>query len=59
MIVEFGAKRESMVKIDRGQPRSTKDILGLHLFQEWNLDPSKWTLASTVQVTLCLIIFQP
>ena len=47
MIVEFGAKRESMVKIDRGQPRSTKDILGLHLFQEWNLDPSKWTLAST------------
>ena len=48
MIVEFGAKRESMVKIDRGQSRSTKDILGLHLFQEWNLDPSKWTLASTV-----------
>ena len=48
MIIELGAKRESMVKIDRGQPRSVKDILGLHLFQDWNLDPSKWTLATGI-----------
>lgn len=50
MIVEFGAKRESMVKIDRGQPRSIKDILGLHLFQEWGLNPSRWGNVSKIGI---------
>lgn len=48
MMVETGADRKSMIKVDRGCPRSIKDILGLSVFQEWGLDPKYWTHAATL-----------
>ena len=50
MIVETGANPASMIKIDRGNPRTQRDILGLTVLQDWDILPSQWGRAKTIGV---------
>jgi len=50
MIVETGANPASMIKIDRGNPRTQRDILGLTILQDWDILPSRWAKAKTIGI---------
>lgn len=50
MIVETGANPTSMIKIDRGNPRTQRDILGLTVLQDWDILPSRWAKAKTIGI---------
>ena len=50
LLVHVGADPDIMGKLDRGKPRSIKEVLGLNLFQkpEWKLKASYWARAEKI-----------
>jgi hypothetical protein len=50
LLVHVGADPDIMGKLDRGKPRSIKEVLGLNLFQkpEWKLKASYWAKAEKI-----------
>jgi len=50
MIVETGADIKSMAKLDRGKARTMREVLGLSLFQKWNLSPTDWMKAQQIGI---------